>query len=65
MFIRDIEPIGDASVNLFDEGADVIDRIIELPLRDACRIFKEKGIQTVMSSANKTNLVGIGERIID
>lgn len=65
MFIRDIEPIGDASVNLFDEGADVIDRIIELPLRDACRIFKEKGIQTVMSSANKTNLVGIGERIIE
>ena len=65
MFIRDIEPIGDASVNLFDEGADVIDRIIELPLRDACKIFKEKGIQTVMSSANKTNLVGIGERIIE
>lgn len=65
MFIKDIEPIGEASVNLLDDTTDIIDRIIELPLRRACRIFKEKGIETVMSSANKSNLVGEGEKIIE
>lgn len=65
MYIRDIEPIGDASVNLLEDSSDIIDKIIELPLREACRIFKEKGIQTVMSSANKTNLVLKGEKVIE
>ena len=65
MFIRDIEPIGDASVDLLNDSDDIINSIIELPLRSACRVFKEKGIETVMSSANRTNLVGSGEKVIE
>lgn len=65
MLIKEIEPIGEASVCLLDESSDIIDRIIELPLRDACRIFRDKGIETVMSSANKTNLVDDLEKVIE
>ena len=65
MFIRDIEPIGEASVDLLNDSDDIINSIIELPLRSACRVFKEKGIETVMSSANRTNLVGSFEKVIE
>ena len=64
MLIKEIEPIGEASVCLLDESSDIIDRIIELPLRDACRTFRDKGIETVMSSANKTNLVDDLEKLL-
>lgn len=65
MLIKEIEAIGEASVSLLDDSSDIIDRIIELPLREACRVFRDKGIETVMSSANKTNLVGDGEKVIE
>ena len=59
MLIKDIEPIDKIGVNLLnqDDGLGLIDTIIELPLRTACKVFKEKGIETVMSSANKNNIL--------
>lgn len=66
MLLKDIEPIGNPNVNLLDNDAnDIIDEIIELPLRKACKIFREKGIETVMSSANKNNLLKDGEKPIE
>jgi len=66
MLIRDIEPIGNPNVSLLsNEANDIIDEIIELPLRKACKIFREKGIETVMSSANKNNLLKPGEKAIE
>lgn len=59
MLIKEIAPIEDFGTNLLkkENSDEIIDKIIELPLRKACRIFKQKGIRTVMSSANKNNLV--------
>lgn len=64
MLIKEIEPINKAGVNLLqqDDIPNIIDEIIELPLRKACKIFKQKGIETVMSSANKNNVLPIGEK---
>lgn len=63
MLISEVKPIGDRGVNLFniDANESYIDRIIELPLRNACKIFKAKGIETVMSSANQNNILKPGE----
>lgn len=57
MLIKEIEPINKPGVNLLqqDNTSNIIDELIELPLRKACKIFKQKGIETVMSSANKNN----------
>ena len=55
MLIKEIEPIGEPTTLL--ENEDIIDRIIELPLRKACKVFREKGIETVMSSANRNNIL--------
>lgn len=62
MLISEIEPIDKVGINLLkrDNAETVIDQIIELPLRKACKIFLEKGIQTVMSSANKNNILPTG-----
>lgn len=59
MLIRYIEPIDKVGVNLLiqDDSLNLIDELIELPLRECCKIFKEKGIETVMSSANKNNIL--------
>ena len=65
MLVSEIEPIGDAAVNLLEQQEDVIEKIIELPLRKACKIFKQKGIETVMSSANKNNVLKSGEKPIE
>lgn len=62
MFIKDIEPIGDTATSLLEEEDELIDRIIELPLRKACKIFKQKGIETMMSSANKNNILKPGNK---
>jgi hypothetical protein len=62
MLISDIEPIGEATTDLFvEESNDLIDRIIELPLRKACKLFRDKGIETIMSSANKNNVLEDGK----
>lgn len=67
MLVKDVEPIGNACVNLLSKDGvmDIIDEIVELPLRNACRIFNQKGIETVMSSANKNNIVKSGEKVIE
>ena len=66
MLISQIEPINDATVNLLqDHTNNLIDEIIELPLRRACKIFKQRGIETVMSSANKNNILKPGEHPIE
>lgn len=57
--IKDIEPIDKMGRNLLKEENfdEIIDSIIELPFRNVCRWFREKGIETVMSSANKNNIL--------
>lgn len=65
MLIKDIEPIGEPGVNLLKDNDELIDQIIELPLRKACKVFKQKGIETVMSSANKSNVLKKGEHRVE
>lgn len=66
MLISEIEPIGEATTDLFvEESNDLIDRIIELPLRKACKLFRDKGIETIMSSANKNNVLEDGKSPIE
>lgn len=66
-FIKDIEPIDKMGRNLLKENNpdELIDRIIELPFRKICRLFREKGIETVMSSANKNNVLKPGEKRLE
>lgn len=67
MLICEVEPINQVGVNLLEkEDAEAfIDEIIELPMRKACRIFRQKGIETLMSSANKNNVLQPGEQPIE
>ena len=67
MLIKEIKPIGKVGKKLLEtENADeIIDKIIELPLRKACKIFKNKNIETNMSSCNKNNLVKKGKQRIE
>lgn len=62
--IKDIEPNGSIGRNLLKENNpdEIIDSIVEEPLRKACKIFRSKGIETVMSSANKNNILKPGEK---
>ena len=59
MLVSEIKPIGKVGKNLLEnKNADeVIELIIEKPLQKACKECKEKNIETVMSSANKKNIV--------
>lgn len=67
MLIKEIKPIGKVGKKLLEtENADeIIDKIIELPLRKACKIFKNKNIETNMSSCNKKNLLKKGKQRIE
>lgn len=67
MLISEIKPIGYRGVNLLnnDSPESLMERIIELPLRSACRIFRNKGIETVMSSANRNNVLKPGEKALE
>ena len=67
MLITDIEPIDKWGKNLLTEKDPdkVIDDIIEEPLRKACKVFRKKGIKTVMSSANKNNVLEDGDKPIE
>ena len=64
MLIKEVEPNDYRGVNLLniDRPESLMERIIEQPLLNACKIFKDKGIETVMSSANKNNLLKPGEK---
>ena len=67
MLIKDIKPIDKNGRNFLKdkESETLIDEIIELPLRNSCKIFKRKGIETLMSSANKNNILKEGEKVIE
>ena len=64
MYIRDIEPIRDIGVELLEKenAEEIIEKIIEEPLKKPIKVLYKKGIRTVMSSANKNNLVPEGEK---
>ena len=64
MYIKDVEPNGSIGINLLDKinAEELIDRMIEEPLKKPCQAFYKKGIKTVMSSANKNNIVPSGEK---
>ena len=59
MLISEIKPIGKFGKNMLEnEDADeLIYKIIEKPLQNACKACKDKNIETVMSSANKNNIM--------
>lgn len=59
MLIKDVKRIGKVGKNLLKnkDANEIIETIIEKPLQNACKDCKEKNIETVMSSANKNNLV--------
>lgn len=67
MLIKEIKPIGKVGKDLLKcENSDqVIDKIIELPLRKACKILKNKNIETNMSSSNRKNLPKKGKKRIE
>lgn len=59
MLVSEIKPIGKVGKNLLENknAEEIIELIIEKPLQKACKECKEKNIETVMSSANKKNIV--------
>lgn len=65
--ISEISPIKEFGINLIKKGSanEIIDQIVEEPLRKACKELKDKGIETVMSSANKNNLLKEGEKALE
>lgn len=64
MLIKEITPIDKIGIKLLNnrDAEELINSIIELPLRNACKIFRKKGIETLMSSANKNNVLPQGEK---
>jgi len=64
MLVKDVKPIGKIGKDLLEnKNADqIIETIIEKPLQKACMECKEKNIETVMSSANKKNIVKINKK---
>lgn len=66
MLLKEIDAIGDAYTDILgEETDDIIEKIVELPLRSACKRLKQKGIETIMSSANKNNLLKPGQKPIE
>ena len=64
MLVSEVKPIGKFGKNMLENenAEDLIARIIEKPLQNACRECKNKNIETVMSSANKNNIVKDNEK---
>lgn len=59
MLVSEVKRIGKVGKKLLEnKNADqIIETIIEKPLQKVCKDCKEKNIETVMSSANKKNLL--------
>jgi len=59
MLVKDVKRIGKVGKNLLENknANKIIEMIIEKPLQKACKECKEKNIETVMSSANKRNIL--------
>lgn len=66
MLLREVKPIGKVGRNLLEnkKADEIIEILIEKPLQKACKQCKEKNIETVMSSANKNNIVKKNEKRI-
>ncbi len=54
--IENINPLNRDKFNVALQRRENIKRIVELPLVEACELFWDKNIQTVVSSANKENI---------
>lgn len=67
MLIKEIKPIGKVGKNLLENknAEEIINTIIEKPLQKACKECKEKNIETVMSSANKKNIMKKNRKRVD
>lgn len=65
--IKDILPNKSIGINFLKakNSNEVIDQIVEEPLRKACKIFRTKGIETVMSSANMENVLKRGTKPVE
>lgn len=65
--IGDILPSKEYGINVIDKenGNEIIDKIVEEPLKKACKNLRNKGIETVMSSANRNNLLKQGEKRLE
>lgn len=65
--ISEISPINEFGINLIKErnANKIINQIVEEPLRKVCKELKNKGIETVMSSANKNNILKEGEKALE
>jgi hypothetical protein len=59
MLVKEVKPIGKVGKDLLknDDSDKIIEAIIEKPLQKACKEFKNKNIETSMSSANKNNII--------
>ena len=59
MLVTEVKPIGKVGKNLLENknAEEIIEIIIEKPLQKACKDCMNKNIETVMSSANKKNIV--------
>lgn len=66
MLVNEVKPIGKVGKNLLkNKNADeMIEILIEKPLQKACKKCREKNIETVMSSANKNNIVKKNKKAI-
>lgn len=62
ILVKDIEPIKfDGEIDISDEMA--LYMCIEFPVRNACMMLNEMGINTLMSSANKTDVESRNQKI--
>ena len=66
MLVNEVKKIGKVGKKLIDnEDADtIIEKIIERPMQKACKDFKNKNIETAMSSANKNNIMKNDKKIL-
>lgn len=67
MLVSEVKKIGKVGKNLLEnkDANEIIELIIEKPLQKACKECKEKNIETVMSSANKNNIIKKGKKRIN
>lgn len=67
MLVSEVKKIGKVGKNLLEnkDANEIIELIIEKPLQKACKECKEKNIETVMSSANKNNIIKKGKERIN
>ena len=67
MLVSEVKKIGKVGKKLLEnENANaIIEKIIEKPIQKACKDFKDKNIETAMSSANKKNIMNDNHKIVN